>query len=316
MKHRMAKHALIVSMAAGLLALAGCDIEDIDIGGSERYTQDFHYSYALQPGGRLSVDNSNGSVEITGWDQDTIDISGTKYARTAELRDALKIEIDHTSDSVHIRTVRPSDRRGNMGARYVIKVPRRTELDRIVSSNGSIHALDVEGPAHLKTSNGSIRAENLHGSLDAQTSNGSVEVEKLTGSASLHTSNGRVHADDVQGSIEADTSNGGIHIRLTKPEAGRPIKLETSNGPIELTMEAMNQNEIHASTSNGGITVHLPSGVGANLNAHASNSSISTEFEVTTQGAIEKHRLEGKIGGGGPDIELSTSNGSIRVLKM
>jgi DUF4097 and DUF4098 domain-containing protein YvlB len=312
----MRTHILVLSLAAGLLGFVGCDIEDLDIGGSERYTQDFHYSYALQPGGRLSVDNSNGSIEISGWDQDTIDISGTKYARTPELRDALKIEIEHTADAVHIRTVRPSDRRGNMGAKYIIKVPRRTQLERIASSNGSIHTLDVEGPARLKTSNGAVRAENLRGSLDVQTSNGSIEVQNLEGSASLHTSNGRVHAEDVRGSLEADTSNGGIHVRLAKPEAGRPVKLETSNGPIELTMEAVNQNEIRASTSNGGITVHLPGDIGANLTAHASNSSISTEFEVATHGTLEKHHLEGKIGAGGPAIELTTSNGSIRLMKM
>jgi DUF4097 and DUF4098 domain-containing protein YvlB len=94
------------------------------------------------------------------------------------------------------------------------------------------------------------------------------------------------------------------------------VKLETSNGPIDLTMDAMNQNEIHASTSNGGITVHLPADIGANLTAHASNSSISTDFEVATQGTIEKHHLDGKIGAGGPAIELNTSNGSIRLMKM
>lgn len=312
----MRTQILALSLGAGLLALAGCDIDDLDIGGSERYTQDFHYTYPLHSGGTLSVDNSNGSVEISGWDQDNIDISGTKYARSPELRDALRIEIDHTADAVHIRTVRPSDRRGNMGARYIIKVPRRTHLERIASSNGSIHALDVEGPSRLKTSNGAVRAENLRGSLDVQTSNGSIEVQNLDGSATLHTSNGRVHAEDVRGSLEADTSNGGIHVRLVKPEAGRAVKLETSNGPIELTMDALNQNEIHASTSNGGITVHLPGDVGANLTAHASNSSISTEFDVATQGTMEKHHLEGKIGAGGPAIELSTSNGSIRLMKI
>jgi hypothetical protein len=52
------------------------------------------------------------------------------------------------------------------------------------------------------------------------------------------------------------------------------------------------------------------------LAAHASNSSISTEFEVATQGTLDKHHLEGKIGAGGPAIELSTSNGSIRLMKL
>jgi hypothetical protein len=313
----MQKQLLVLSVAAGLLGFVGCDIEDLDIGGgSERYSQDFHYSYPLQPGGRLSVENFNGSIEISGWDQNTVDISGTKYARTPELRDSLKIEVDHTADAVYVRTVRPSDRRGNMGAKYIIKVPRRTQLDRITSSNGGIRTLDIEGSARLKTSNGGVRAENVKGNLDAQTSNGGIDVQGLEGSVSVRTTNGRVHAEDVRGSIEAATSNGGIHVRLAKPESGSPIKLQTSNGGIELTLETVNQNEIRASTSNGGITLHLPGNLAADLIANTSNSSISTDFEVQARGSISKNHLEGKIGAGGPTIDLSTSNGSIRLLKM
>jgi len=305
-----------LSLAAGMLAFVGCDIEDIDFGGSERYTQDFHYAYPLQPGGRLSIENFNGSIEITGWDQNTVDISGTKYARTPELRDALKIEVEHDNGSVRIRTVRPSERRGSMGAKYIVRVPRRTELERIASSNGHIRTVDIEGPARLKTSNGGVHAENLRGSLDAQTSNGGIDVQSLEGNASLHTTNGHVHAEDVRGAVEADTSNGGINVRLAKPESGKTVKLSTSNGGIELTMETLNQNDVRASTSNGGITVHLPSGAAANLVANTSNSSITTEFEVATQGSLSKHHLEGRIGAGGATIDLSTSNGTIRLLKM
>src|SRR5579885_502067 len=74
----MRRSMLLWPLLPGLLALAGCDIEDF--AASERSTTDFHYSYALKSGGRLSLENFNGSVEITGWDQETVDISGAKYA--------------------------------------------------------------------------------------------------------------------------------------------------------------------------------------------------------------------------------------------
>jgi len=312
----MQLRVLVAPLFAGLLISSACDIEDWDFGGSERYSEDFHYNYALPPGGRLSVENFNGSVEISGWDQATIDISGSKYARTPELRDALKIDIEHAADSVYIRTVRPSARRGGMGAKFIIKVPRRTQLERISTSNGGIHTLDIEGNARLKTSNGGVRAEDLHGSLNAETSNGGIDVQDLEGGASLHTSNGHVRAEDVRGSLEAETSNGGIHVRLAKSEAGHPIKLETTNGGIELTIETAQQNDVRASTSNGSITLHLPSNLNAQLNANTSNSSISSDFEVATQGTMSKNHLEGRIGSGGPTLDLSTSNGSIRLLKM
>src|SRR5713226_1865969 len=116
-----------VLLAPALLFMAGCDFEDF--ASSDRYTADFHYSYPLKSGGRVSVESFNGSVEITSWSQDSVDISGVKYAATSALLDAIKIDIVNSADSIHIRTVRPSERRGNMGAKYIIKVPRKTELE-------------------------------------------------------------------------------------------------------------------------------------------------------------------------------------------
>jgi DUF4097 and DUF4098 domain-containing protein YvlB len=309
------RRRILLALAPALLLFAvGCDFEDL--GSSDRYTADFHYSYPLKSGGRLSVENFNGSIEIASWDQDSVDISGVKYAGTPELRDAIKIDIVNTPDSVHVRTVRPSERHGNMGAKYVIKVPRKIELERITSSNGGIRVNDTEGPARLRSSNGVIHATNLKGTLDVQTSNGGIEVMDLDGPAVLKTSNGRVHAEGVRGSLEASTSNGGITVHLAKAEGGRPVKLDTSNGSIDLTMDNHNQNDVYASTSNAGITVHMPPSIAARLRAHTSNGSISSDFDVKVQGQISKHNLEGTIGEGGPVLDLSTSNGSIHLEKL
>ena len=302
-----------VLLAPALLFAVGCDIEDF--GSSDRYNADFHYG-PYKSVSRLTVENFNGSIEVSGWDQDTVDISGVKYAGSKELLDTMKIDVVNSGNSVQIRTVRPSVRHGNMGAKYVIKVPRKIELERISSSNGSVRVNDIEGPARLRTSNGGIHTANLKGNLDAQTSNGGVEVLDLEGSAVLRTSNGRVHAEGVKGTLEAETSNGGINVHLTKAESGRPVKLETSNGGIDLTVDQANQNDVRASTSNGGITVHMPPSMGARVQAHTSNGSISSDFEVQVKGQISKHSLEGTIGSGGPLLDLSTSNASIHLVKL
>lgn len=310
----MRRSVFALSLAAALVWLPACDIEDF--GSSDRYAADFHYSYPLKPGGRLSVESFNGSIEVSSWDQGTVDISGTKYAATPELRDSMKIDIVNTPDSVHVRTVRPSERRGNMGAKYIIRVPRKVELERITSSNGGIRVTDIEGAARLRSSNGGIHVETLRGTLEVQTSNGGIDVRSIDGPVTVRTSNGRVQADEVRGTLEATTSNGSIHVHLVKPEPSRPVKLESSNGSIELTMDSNSQNDVRASTSNAGITLHMPSSINARLRAHTSNSSITSEFDVQTQGTISKHTLEGTIGSGGPLLDLETSNGGIRLLKM
>jgi DUF4097 and DUF4098 domain-containing protein YvlB len=301
-------------MTAGLTVLAGCDIEDF--GDSQRYTADFHYTYPLKSGARLLLETFNGSVEITGWDQDSVDISGSKYASSPEKRDAIHIDVNHTPDEVSVRVVRPSEWRGGMGAKFVIKAPRRVQLDRIASSNGPLRISDIEGSARLKTSNGSVRTANLRGSLDAHTSNGAIEVQALEGNAVLRTSNGRIHADEVRGSVDASTSNNGISVRMARVAPGASVQLETSNGGVDLTLDQANPGDVRISTSNNGITVHLPQDANARLSAHTSNNSINSEFEVKTQGVAGKNHLEGVIGKGGPALDLKTNNGRIRLLKL
>ncbi|MEO7145665.1 MAG: hypothetical protein ABI165_19400 [Bryobacteraceae bacterium] len=303
----------IVALAGVALLLGGC--EDLSFASMDQYQQDFHFSYPLAAGGKVEVENMNGSIDISGWEKDSVEIDGTKYARSKDALDATKIDIVPAADSIRIRTLPPSGFHGNMGARYTIRVPRRALLDRIVSSNGSIHVDDVQGNASLRTSNGSIRTERLRGDLDARTSNGKIEAGDTGGSCYLHTSNGSITADAAKGSFEAGTNNGSIHVRLTAADADHPVTLETSNGAIDVTMEAA--RAVRASTSNSSITLHVAPAVNAHLKARTSNSSIHSDFDIAAHGgSASKHRLEGDLGTGGPLIDLTTSNGSIRIVKF
>ena len=302
---------LIPGLAAGLLLLAGCEFEDY--GGFERYHEDFHFNYPMNAGGRLSVESFNGSVEVSTWDQATVDISGTKYARTAEDAADVKIEVDHNPAAVAVRATRPSMRRGNYGARFAIKVPRGAVLDRLVTSNGAIRTVDCAGPARMKTSNGHLEVRSLKGSLTAETSNGPIEALDIEGPVEVHTSNGHIRLEQVKGAVEATTSNSSIRALLEKVDGS--VRLQSSNGPIDLTLPANSQSAVRAHTSNSGITVHLPGEVNARIVADTSNGSISSDFEMRVHGEINKHHIEGSLGTGGPLIDLSSSNGSIRIVR-
>ena len=302
----------------GIAALsAGCDVEDWgSFGDSHAYEKDFHYSYALKPGGKLDIENFNGSIEIAGWDRDQVEIDGVQYGATPELRDATKIDIAVTPEEIRIRTVRPVERHGSTGVKYIIKAPHKVDLDHITSSNGSMRVSDIEGTMRLRTSNGSVRTTRVRGALEVTTSNGSVEVGELDGPATIRTTNGRVTADEVRGAFDASSSNGSIHARLVKPEPHRAVKLQTTNGSIDLAMDSMADNDIRASTSNGSITVKLPAQANARVHAHTSHNSIHSDFDIRGKVGWSKTDLEGDIGAGGPTVELTSTNGSIRLLKL
>ncbi len=296
-----------------LAGTTGCDLDGV-LDAAATFREEFSRSYPLKPGAHLALETYNGSVRILGWEKHEIRISGVKYARSKVELEELKIEIEAGEQSVRIRAVPARNRARASGVRFFIRVPHRVRLDPIVSSNGPLRIEEVRGSARLETSNASVTLRQLEGSVEAQTSNGAINGSDLTGDFRLRTSNGGVRLERLKGTFDVRTSNSPITARIAEPAADRPIRLTTSNGSVELTLDHYNANPVAVATSNGAITLRLPASTGARIEASVSNASVHTDFELL--GRLEtKNRLEGIIGAGGPLIRLTTSNGTIRVLR-
>ena len=61
--------------------------------------------------------------------------------------------------------------------------------------------------------------------------------------------------------------------------------------------------------------VRIPEGLGYNLTARTSFGRISSELPVTSTGSIGGDTLNGTIGSGGCQLQLTDSNGSIEIAK-
>ncbi|KGJ91713.1 DUF4097 family beta strand repeat-containing protein [Colwellia psychrerythraea] len=144
----------------------------------------------------------------------------------------------------------------------------------------------------LNTSGGSIEIENLTGKVDAYTSGGSISLEDLQGDVNIKTSGGSLDLDNIIGRINAKTSGGNIELKLSKNPT-KDSKLKTSGGSI---------------------TAYLAKDVAVNLTAKTSGGRVSSEFAV--DGEISKRKIEGTINGGGPELVLKTSGGSVRVKEI
>ncbi|AAZ24284.1 DUF4097 family beta strand repeat-containing protein [Colwellia psychrerythraea] len=144
----------------------------------------------------------------------------------------------------------------------------------------------------LNTSGGSIEIEDLEGEVDAYTSGGSISLEDIQGNVDIKTSGGSLDLDNITGKIDAHTSGGSIELKLpTKPTKDSKVK-----------------------TSGGSITAYLVKNVAVNLSAKTSGGRVSSEF--TVDGKITKRSIEGTINGGGPELVLKTSGGSVRIKEI
>lgn len=241
----------------------------------ETYTREFKKIIDFKPNGSVEVKTTNGKIELTSWNQNSVEIFAEIKVKASSRRDAerildkVEILIDRSSDRISIEPDYPKRNSGDgfwdwvFGSEskpvvdFTIKVPKRTDLN-LRSTNGHLSVDDTEGEAILKTTNGGIEAEYMKGSVAASTTNGSISIS----------------LDDFS-----------------------------------------RDDRLDFNTTNGSIKLYLPSEVKADVRASTVNGSIRTDFPLTIQGRISRKRLNGEINGGGGTIELSTVNGGVSIYE-
>jgi DUF4097 and DUF4098 domain-containing protein YvlB len=126
----------------------------------------------------------------------------------------------------------------------------------------------------------------------AQTTNGGIKLVGLANSVVATTVNGGVNGNGLTGSVEATTTNGGI----------------------DLSLGAVAEGGVKAETVNGGVVVSVPRDARADVKASVVNGGLSVgDLPIETVGQQNRRRLEGKLNGGGPRIEIGAVNGGVRL---
>lgn len=69
-------------------------------------------------------------------------------------------------------------------------------------------------------------------------------------------------------------------------------------------------------SSDGSIHIELPADFHADLEARNGDGQIKCDYPVTISGSVDKHRLSGKINGGGNILKVQRGDGSISIIKF
>jgi len=196
---------------------------------TQEITEEFHQTYPLNPNGRVSIENINGGVRISVWDQNEVKVDAVKRAYTKEKLEEAKVDVNASADSVRIRTEYPErnqsfsdgeSRRHNNPAtvEYTLTIPRKARIDSADLVNGS---LDIEG---------------VEGDVKAACVNGHIKARGLTGDVKL------------------STVNGGVEATITRLEESKSTSLNSVNGSIVLTIPSDSNAQVKANTIHGAIT--------------------------------------------------------------
>lgn len=255
------RKVLVVAVVILMLAATGC--------ADTVVKEEFYQSYQVRSGTVVNVINPNGSVTITGWDEDTVEIRAVKESpRGQEALDEVDINID-IADELLIETIHPTDN-FLVSVSYDIKVPVDLLIDIIECANGNITLENIGGNPDLSTSNGTISAVNVNGIVSAVSSNGDITVTGVRSLDEVRTSNGNITAEllAIFDNLEIKTSNGSI-VLLLSPALAVDLDAKTSNGSISISNLNVDAAEFDQTTLSGSMN-----GGGHKIEISTSNGSI------------------------------------------
>ena len=225
-------------------------------------TEEFHQTYPLNANGRVELQNINGAVHITAWDQNQVKVDAIKRAADQDELKREEVLVHARPDSISIETKYNYRESGwhdphhhSTEVEYTLTVPRTARLDEIKLINGGLDVTGITGEVRASCINGKIEARGLAGELKLSTINGPLdaELERLATSVELSSVNGPLHLtlpSDAKARIEATTVHGGIEnnfglhtnnhrwvghdLHGELGGGGAHISLRNVNGPIEV----------------------------------------------------------------------------------
>jgi DUF4097 and DUF4098 domain-containing protein YvlB len=219
----------------------------------------FEQTYPLNPDGKVSVSNVNGSITIETWDKPQVKIEVVKTADSKDKLSEVEIKIDARQEYFKVETDYGSwknrriwNRAGNLEVDYRLIVPRKAVLDEIETVNGSINITDANNLTRASAVNGQVKAVNLRGTVGLSTVNGSIvaEFDELQNGSkiSLNTVNGQITLtipSDANATVKASTISGNIVNDFNLPVRkgkyfGRDLMGKTGNGDVQIQLSSVN----------------------------------------------------------------------------
>lgn len=206
-----------------------------------------------------------------------------------------------------------------------INLTALTGKQRLHTSGGSLNLTDVEGDIDGETSGGSIHLDRCRKNMDLKTSGGSIQAKASSGTMRLHTSGGSIELNDLTGDIDAQTSGGSVRgshlegdikagtsggsVRLS--EVSGSLDASTSAGSVDVSLTKLGKY-LRLNTSVGSVRVRMPLDQGMDLNV-SGNRVEMPERLARFDGDIEKKSVRGKLNGGGVDVNIRASMGSVSI---
>jgi len=261
------------------------------------------------PTGTVEVVNVEGSIEISGWDQPTVEVTGTIGDKVE------RVDVTSAPNRITVRVVLPAGNNTSMRDDYEahlkIRVPQKSALEvSLVSADLRIGG--VSGNQRLQTVSGDISGDGSSGDLQVNTVSGDVHLVAHHGhNAQLKTVSGDLNVSGTGGEVQLNSVSGDANLTL---DSVTRAHLETVSGDVNVTASALAANgQIDADSVSGDVNLHVAAVPDADIDVQSFSGDIRN---CSGPKPVEEQygpgsRLSYRSGKGGGRIHVDTKSGDV-----
>lgn len=215
--------------------------------------------------------------------------------------------IQQTGNSIRIESV---DLR-RISIDYEITVPADTTVQTRTGS-GDQRIEGLSGKLTLESGSGDLRLREISSEIRAHTGSGDIEARDISGAFTAETGSGDIRLDEKSsGDVRVSTGSGTVELRNIKGA------LEAHSGSGDIGINGVQTGTWEIRTGSGNVQLELPPQASFDLEASTTSGEVIVDRAVTmvVQGEVSenRHRINGKVGNGGPRLTVHTGSGDVHI---
>jgi DUF4097 and DUF4098 domain-containing protein YvlB len=278
-----------------LAALAGTPID-------KRATAD--------PTGTVEISNTAGSVMVTGWDRNEVEVTG-ELGKGTERLDFTK------SDMItRIKVVLPNRSHNVDETDLIVKVPAGSQVSiNTVSADIGVHA--VRGTQRLQSVSGDMRTETSGEDLECRTVSGDVAIagSGRKGLVSITTVSGNANATRLAGEVNGSTVSGDFTLAVGETTRSR---LRSTSGNLTLQGSLAPDARVDIESISGDVRLDLVGKTGADYDVSSFSGEIRPCFgpkPVRTDEYAPGKEWRHQEGNATARVRIKTLSGDVGVCR-
>ena len=288
------------ALVAGLALAASNVSADDDTSINKRAPAD--------PAGEVQISNTSGSVVVTGWNRNEVEVTGELGEGTENL------EFVTSGKLTRIKVVLPRKSHSSDDTDLIVRVPSGSGVS-VNTVSADIQVQGVRGAQRLQTVSADIETAAAGEDVECKTVSGDITVSGhgAAGLVTITTVSGDAQVQNVAGEVNGNTVSGNFDFDLGQTTRSR---LRSTSGDLTVKGKLTSDARLDAESISGDIRVGLVGKPNGEFDVSSFNGEIRNCFGPKPERTDEYapgRELRFREGTGSARVRVKTLNGDISL---